>query len=58
MEFKAANDSTDKTQLFKAMDKFQIPRKHRKLEITLQNTWTKVKTLSGITEPMVTKKGI
>jgi hypothetical protein len=24
----------------------------------LQNTWTKVKTLSGITEPMVTKKGI
>jgi len=36
VDFKAANDSTDKTQLFKAMDKFQIPRKHRKLEeITL-----------------------
>jgi hypothetical protein len=32
MDFKAANDSIDKTQLFKAMDKFQIPGKHRKLE--------------------------
>jgi hypothetical protein len=58
MKFQAVNDSIDKTQLFKAMDKFQIPRKHRKMEITLQNTWTKVKTLSGITKPLDTKKGI
>jgi len=37
------------------MDKFKIPRK---LEITLWNTRSKVKTLSGIIDPMDTKKGI
>jgi len=59
VDFKAANDSIDKIQLFKAMNKFQIPRKHRKLEeITLQNTTSKVKTLSGITDPLDTKKAI
>jgi hypothetical protein len=54
VNFKVSNDSIGKTQLFKAMDKFQIPRK---LEITLQNTRNKVKTLSGITDPLDTKKG-
>jgi hypothetical protein len=57
--FKVSNDSTDKTQLFRVMDKFQIPRKPRRLgEIALQNTRSKVKTLSGITDPLDTKKGM
>jgi sorting nexin-29 len=52
VDFKAAYDSIDRTQLFKAMKEFQIPSKLRILvEITLRNVRCKVKTPSGITDP-------
>jgi hypothetical protein len=57
VDFKAACDSIDRTQLFKAMEEFQIPRKLRSLmEITLRNIRCKVKTPSGITYPFDTKR--
>jgi sorting nexin-29 len=56
VDFKAAFDSDDRTELFKAMEEFQIPRKV--VEITLRNVRCKVKTPSGITDPFHTKKGL
>jgi sorting nexin-29 len=57
VDFKAAYDSTDRTEFFKAMEDFQIPRKLRSLvEITLRNVRCKVKTPSGITDPFDTKR--
>jgi hypothetical protein len=45
ISFKAACDSTDRIQIFKAMEEFQIYRKLIKLmEITLRNTGSKVKS--------------
>jgi sorting nexin-29 len=44
VDFKAAYDSIDRTQLFKAMEEFQIPRKLR--------------SLVEITDPFDTKKGL
>jgi hypothetical protein len=59
VDFKAAYDSTDRTQFFKAVEEFQIPRKLRSLgEITLRNVRCKVKTPSGFTDPFDTKKGL
>ena len=59
VDFKAVYGSTDRTQIFKAMEKFQIPRKIRKVEkITLRNIRRKVKTLSGTTNSFDTKKGL
>jgi sorting nexin-29 len=59
VDFKAAYDSSDRTQLFKAMEEFQIPRKLRSLvEITLRNVRCKVKSPSGITDPFDTENGL
>jgi sorting nexin-29 len=59
VDFKSAYDSIDRTQLFKAMEEFQIPRKLRSLvEITLRNARCKVKTPYGITDPFDTKQGL
>jgi hypothetical protein len=57
VDFKAVYGSTDRTQIFKAMEKFQIPRKIRKVvKITLRNIRSKVKTLSGTTNSFDTIK--
>jgi hypothetical protein len=59
VDFKTAYDSTNRTQLFKVMEEFQIPTKLRSLvEIALRNTRCKVKTPSGITDPSDTKKDL
>jgi sorting nexin-29 len=59
VNFKATYDSINRTQLFKAMEEFQISRKLRSLvEITLINVRCKVKTPSGITDPFDQKKGL
>jgi sorting nexin-29 len=59
VDFRAAYDSTDRTQLFKAVEEFQIPRKLTSLaEKTLRNTRCKLKTPNGITYPFDTKKGL
>jgi hypothetical protein len=57
LDFKAANDSIDKTQLFKATDKFQTPRKQKNGDHLAKHK-EQVKTLSGITDPLDTKKGL
>jgi sorting nexin-29 len=55
VDFKATYDSTDRTQLFKNMEEFQIPRKLRSLvKIMLRNAKCKVKTPNGITDPFDT----
>jgi sorting nexin-29 len=59
VDFKAAYDSIDRTQLYKAMEEFHIPRKLRCLmEIMLRNARCKIKTPNGITDPFDTKKGL
>jgi sorting nexin-29 len=59
VDFKAAYDSSDRTQLFKAIEEFQIPRKLRILvETILRSVRYKVKTPSGITDPFDTKKSL
>jgi hypothetical protein len=59
MDFKVAYDSSDRTQLFNAMEEFQIPTKLTSLvEITLKNVRCKVITPSGITDPFHTRKGL
>jgi sorting nexin-29 len=59
VDFKAAYDSIDRTQLLKTMEEFQIPIKLRSLvEITLRNARCKVKTPNGITDPFDTKMGL
>jgi hypothetical protein len=59
VDFKATYGSIDRTQLFKAIEEFQIPSKLRSLvEITLRNVRCKVKTPSGTTDPFDTKKDL
>jgi sorting nexin-29 len=59
VEFKAAYDSIDKNELFKAMEEFSLRGKLRRLvEVTLENVRWKVKTQNGISEPVTTRKGL
>jgi hypothetical protein len=59
VDFKATYERINRTQLFKAMEEFQIARKLKNLvEITLRNTRCKVKTPSRITDTFDTKKGL
>jgi sorting nexin-29 len=57
--FKAAYDSTDRNELFKAMEEFSLPGKLRRLvEVTLENIRRKVKTQKVISDPFITRKGL
>jgi hypothetical protein len=57
--FKAACDSIDRNELFKAVEEFTLPGKLRRLaEVTLENVRCKVKTQNGISAPFSTRKGL
>jgi hypothetical protein len=57
VDFKAAYDSNDRNELFKAVEEFSLPRKLRLMEATSENKCT-VKTQKGISDPFVTRKGL
>jgi sorting nexin-29 len=59
VDFKVAYDIIDRAGLFKAMEKFHIPRKRRCLvELILKTVRCRVKTFNGITESCETMKGL
>jgi sorting nexin-29 len=58
-DFKAAYDSIDRNEHFKAMEELSLLGKLRRLvEITLENVKCKVKTHIGISDPFITRKGL
>jgi hypothetical protein len=59
VDFKAAYDSTDRNELFKAMEEFSLPGKLRRLVVvTLENVRCKMTTQNGISDPFITRKGL
>jgi sorting nexin-29 len=59
VDFRAAYDSINRNELFKAMEEFALPGKLRRLvEVTLENVRYKVKTQNGISAPFITRKGL
>jgi sorting nexin-29 len=59
VEFKAAYDSIDRNEFFKATEEFSLPGKlGRLVKVTLENVRCRVKTQKGISDPFITRGGL